>query len=216
MEPAKNRDLHYRGIWMENNIFEQIMEICSEKKVVSRCKKLSKKSKLTSGAVAGTLTELGYWLYVYGHIAEAIKVCEFSHIEEPKPGKVNYNIWDFVLWLWGLEAYIYHKQNAEERCNEIIVAMERVWSIPSGIFDTTEKISAHNRSIRNSLTYEDAINKNKIEEQLESNSKLGAAEYRFTALFHMIGYGVTGLYPHLEEHKAELEELIEQYIQFLK
>ncbi len=201
---------------MENNIFEQIMEICSEKKVVSRCKKLSKKSKLTSGAVAGTLTELGYWLYVYGHIAEAIKVCEFSHIEEPKPGKVNYNIWDFVLWLWGLEAYIYHKQNAEERCNEIIVAMERVWSIPSGIFDTTEKISAHNRSIRNSLTYEDAINKNKIEEQLESNSKLGAAEYRFTALFHMIGYGVTGLYPHLEEHKAELEELIEQYIQFLK
>ena len=201
---------------MENNIFEQIMEICSEKKVVSRCKKLSKKSKLTSGAVAGTLTELGYWLYVYGHIAEAIKVCEFSHIEEPKPGKVNYNIWDFVLWLWGLEAYIYRKQNAEERCNERIVAMERVWSIPSGIFDTTEKISAHNRSIRNSLTYEDAINKNKIEEQLESNSKLGAAEYRFTALFHMIGYGVTGLYPHLEEHKAELEELIEQYIQFLK
>lgn len=201
---------------MENNIFEQIMEICSEKKVVSRCKKLSKKSKLTSGAVAGTLTELGYWLYVYGHIAEAIKVCEFSHIEEPKPGKVNYNIWDFVLWLWGLEAYIYRKQNAEERCNERIVAMKRVWSIPSGIFDTTEKISAHNRSIRNSLTYEDAINKNKIEEQLESNSKLGAAEYRFTALFHMIGYGVTGLYPHLEEHKAELEELIEQYIQFLK
>ena len=201
---------------MENNIFEQIMEICSEKKVVSRCKKLSKKSKLTSGAVAGTLTELGYWLYVYGHIAEAIKVCEFSHIEEPKPGKVNYNIWDFVLWLWGLEAYIYRKQNAEERCNERIVAMERVWSIPSGIFDTTEKISAHNRSIRNSLTYEDAINKNKIEEQLESNSKSGVNEYRFTALFCMIGYGVTGLYPHLEEHKAELEELIEQYIQFLK
>lgn len=201
---------------MENNIFEQIMEKCSEKNVVSRCKKLSKKSKLTSGAVACTLTELGYWLYVYGHIDEAIKVCEFSHIEEPKPGKVNYNIWDFVLWLWGLEAYIYRKQNAEERCNERIVAMERVWSIPNGISDTTEKKLVSNRRIRDSLTYEDAIEKDKIEEQLESNSKSGANGYRFTALFRMIGYGVTGLYPHLEEHKAELEELIEQYIQFLK
>lgn len=108
------------------------------------------------------------------------------------------------------------KQNAEERCNERIAAMERVWSIPNGIFDTTEKKLAHNRRIRDGLTYEDAINKDKIEEQLELNSKSGANEYRFTALFRMIGYGVTGLYPHLEEHKAELEKLIERYIQFLK
>lgn len=201
---------------MENNTFEQIMEICSEQKVVSRCKKLSKKSKLTSEAVACTLTELGYWLYVYGHIAEAIKVCEFSHIEEPKPGRVNYNVWDFVLWLWGLEAYIYRKQNDEEKCNDRIEAMERVWSIPSGIFDTTEKMLAQTRRIRDGLTYEEAINKDKIEEELESNSKSGANKYRFTALFRMIGYGVTGLYPHLEEHKAELEELIDRYIQFLK
>lgn len=192
------------------------MEICSEKKVVSRCKKLSEKSMLTNMETARTLTELGYWLYVYEHIDEAIKVCEFSHIEEPKPGKVNYNIWDFVLWLWGLEAYIYHKQGDEEKCTERIVAMERVWSIPNGIFDTTEKKLAQNKRIRDDLTYEDAINKDKVDEQLESGSKSGANDYRFTALFSMIGYGVTGLYPHLEEHKAELEELIEQYIQLLK
>ena len=201
---------------MENNIFEQIMETCFEKKVVSRCKKLSKKSKLTNMETARTLTELGYWLYIYEHIAEAVKVCEFSHIEDPKPDKVNYNIWDFVLRLWGLEAYIYRKQGDEKKCAEIIAAMERVWSIPSGIFDTPEKMLAHNKKICDDLTYEDAINKDKINEQLEAGSKTGANDYRFTALFSMIGDGVTGLYPHLEEHKVELEEMIGQYIQFLK
>ena len=201
---------------MENNIFEQIMEKCSEKKVVSRCKKLSKKSKLTNMETARTLTELGYWLYIYEHTAEAVRICEFSHIEDPKPDKVNYNVWDFVLWLWGLEAYIYRKQGDEEKCAERIAAMERVWSIPSGIFDTPEKMQAHNKKLCDDLTYEDAINKNKIDEQLEAGSKTGANDYRFNALFMMIGYGVTGLYPHLEERKDELEEMIGQYIQFLK
>lgn len=201
---------------MESNIFNQIMETCPEKKVVSRCNKLSKKSKLTSGAVASTLTELGYWLYVYGHIDEAIKVCEFSHLDDPKPDKVNYNVWDFILRLWGLEAYIYRKQGEEEKCAERISAMERIWTIPNGIFDTAEKQMAQNKRIRDDLTYEDAINKDKVEEYVESGNKSWANDYRFTALYRMIGYGVTGLYPHLEEHKEELEQTIESYIQLLR
>ena len=36
------------------------------------------------------------------------------------------------------------------------------------------------------------------------------------SLYEMIGYGVTGLYPHLEKHKEELETKIEEYINFLK
>ena len=201
---------------MEDNIFEQITETCSEKKIVSRCKKLSKKSKLTNMETARTLTELGYWLYIYEHIAEAVRVCEFSHIEDPKPNKVNYNVWDFVLWLWGLEAYIYRKRGDEEKCAERVAAMERVWSIPSGIFDTPEKMVANNKKICDRLTFDDVINKAKIDEQLEAGSKTGANDYRFTALFSMIGYGVTGLCPQLEEHKAELEKTIDQYIQFLR
>ena len=201
---------------MENNIFEQIMETCSEKKIVSRCRKLSKKSKLTNMETSRTLAELGYWLYIYEHIDEALKVCEFSHLEEPQPGKINYNVWDFVLRLWGLEAYIYRKQGNKEMCTERIAAMERIWSTPNGVFDTPEKISAHHKRICDDLTFEDAINKDKIEEHLEAGSKSSANDYRFTALFKMIGDGVTGLYPQLEEHKAELEELIGQYIQLLK
>lgn len=201
---------------MESNIFEQIMETCSEKKVVSCCKKLSKKSKLTSGAVASTLTELAYWLYVYGHIDEALKVCEFSHIDIPKPDKVNYNVWDFVLWIWGLEAYIYRKQGDEGRCSERIEEMERVWLIPNGLDDTEEKRRKANTQVRNALTYEDAIEKDKIERELADGNKSWAKETRFLALYTMIGYGVTGFYPHLDEHKDELEEMIEEYIQLLR
>lgn len=51
----------------DSSLFEEIMKSCTEKKVVSRCKKLIKKCTLTSGAVATTLEELEYWLYIYEH-----------------------------------------------------------------------------------------------------------------------------------------------------
>lgn len=111
---------------------------------------------------------------------------------------------------------IYRKQGDEEKCAERIAAMERIWSIPSGIFDTTENQIAQKKSIRDDLTYEYAIYKDKIAEQIESGSKSLANEYRFNALYSMIGYGVTGLYPQLEEHKDELEQMIDDYIQLLR
>lgn len=62
---------------MESNIFNQIMETCPEKKVVSRCNKLSKKSKLTSGAVASTLTELGYCFMFTGILTRRSRYASF-------------------------------------------------------------------------------------------------------------------------------------------
>ena len=56
----------------------------------------------------------------------------------------------------------------------------------------------------------------KISDAVESGDKTLANGYRFDSLYEMIGYGVTGLYPHLEEHKEELETKIEEYINFLK
>lgn len=200
---------------MESSIFEQIKETCPERKVVSRCNNLLKKSRLTSGAVARTLTELGYWLYVYGYINEALKVCEFSHIEDPKVGDVNYNVWSFLLDLWGLEAYIYRKQGDEEKCRERITQIDRICSIPSGV-PTVEAQAKLNRQIRDGLTYEYAIREEKIKASIECGDKAGAKEWRFIALYSMIGRGVTGFYPHLEEHKDDLEEMINQYLQLLK
>lgn len=198
---------------MDHSLFEEIMESCTEKKVVSRCKKLSKKCTLTSMAVAATLTELAYWLYTYGHTGEALRVCEFSHIEEPKPFKVNYNVWDYILYMWGLEAYIYRKQGEEEKAAERIAAMERVWSTPTGIWNTPEIALYQHKLIRNRLSFDDATYREKIENAAAAGDKSHANALRHIALYRMIGYGATGLFPKLEERKEELEEMINDYIQ---
>ena len=54
---------------------------------------------------------------------------------------------------------------------------------------------------------------NKIE-RCDSNSS--ANGYRFIALSKMIGYGVTGFYPQLEEHKEELQRDMDEYINILR
>ena len=202
---------------MNNSIFLEIMNSCGEKKIISRCKKLDKKNALTSGAVATTLAELAYWLYIYDHEEKALMVCEFSHIDMPKAYKVNYNVWDYILWIWGLEAYIYRKKGNNERCESIIRKMISVWNIPSVQGeDSAEQIERSNMEKFNRLTFEDAIYAKKISDAVESRDKTLANGYRFDSLYEMIGYGVTGLYPHLEEHKEELETKIEEYINFLK
>lgn len=50
----------------------------------------------------------------------------------------------------------------------------------------------------------------KIEE-----SEQYANDYRFTALFPMIGYGSTGLYPNLSTHWEELQQDINNYVSIL-
>lgn len=201
---------------MDNSLFYEIMNNCTEKKVVSRCKKLMKKSALTSGAAATTLAELAYWLYVYGYSDEALQVCAFSHIEEPKPEKVNYNVWDFILYVWGLEAYIYRRQGKDEKAAERIAAMERVWSTPTGVWNTAEAAIAQHKLIRGRLSFDDAVRREKIESLIAAGDRSMASSYCFTALYKMIGYGATGLFPKLEERKEELEKMINDYIQMLR
>ena len=198
--------------FMDENIFEEIQQACTEKKIVSLCKKLQKKCSFTRGADIENLKDLAYWLYVYGHEEMAIRVCRYSHIEDPQPMKINFNVWDFILYIWGLEAYIYRKQGKESDCQERIDAMDRVWSIPTLHFDTVEKERANNQGIRNRLTYDVAISKKEIE---RCDSKSDANSYRFIALCKMIGYGVTGFYPQLEERKEELQKDIDEYINIL-
>ena len=135
----------------------------------------------------------------------------------PKAYKVNYNVWDYILWIWGLEAYIYRKKGNNERCESIIRKMISVWNIPSVQGeDSAEQIERSNMEKFNRLTFEDAIYAKKISDAVESGDKTLANGYRFDSLYEMIGYGVTGLYPHLEAHKEELETKIEEYINFLK
>lgn len=60
------------------------------------------------------------------------------------------------------------------------------------------------------FTYPDILRRKYIEEDSHY-----ANEYRFTALFKMIGYGATGLYPNLSAHWEELQQDINNYVSIL-
>ena len=86
-------------------LFESIMNSCPRKKVVSLCKKLIKKCSFNSGEDARNLCSLGYRLFIYGHIDEALAVSRYTH-NVPFPGRGVFNVWTFILCLWGLEVFI--------------------------------------------------------------------------------------------------------------
>ena len=90
-------------------MFESIMNSCPRKKVVSLCKKLIKKCSFNSGEDARNLCSLGYRLFIYGHIDEALAVSRYTH-NVPFPGRGVFNVWTFILCLWGLEVFILKAQ----------------------------------------------------------------------------------------------------------
>jgi len=55
-----------------------------------------------------------------------------------------------------------------------------------------------------------------IEKAEISGDKKRADNYRFHALYRMIGYGVTGFCPDLEENRLKLKEKINEYISCLR
>lgn len=195
-------------------LFEDIMMNHEEKKVVGLCKKLSKSCSFTKNADITSLCELAYWLYIYGRKEEALKVCEYANIEIPD--KINYNVWDFIIWIWGLEAYIYNEAGREDDKNFRIAQMKKVWSTPKGNGDTEEKAWKFHQKIMNRETLESICKTSKIEEASAANDKKSENIYRFTALYDMIGYGVTGFYPNLEDNKEKLSEKINEYIMRLR
>ena len=86
-------------------LFEDIMMEHDEKEIMRLCKKLNKSCSFTKNSDMATLCELAYWLYVFNDKENALKVCEYTNINIPIT--INYNIWDFILFIWGLEAHIY-------------------------------------------------------------------------------------------------------------
>ena len=50
-----------------------------------------------------------YWLYVAGDEEAVLMIAEYTH-DATFPGKAIYNVWDFILYIWGLEVYLYIKR----------------------------------------------------------------------------------------------------------
>ncbi len=69
---------------------------------------------------------------------------------------------------------------------------------------------------RSRFTYEDVINKERIDECLQEGNLSWANDRRFSALLGMIGEAETELYPLLNESKIKIEEKIVEYISELE
>jgi len=191
-------------------LFEEIMERQDDKKIVSLCKKLNKKCSFASGVDAANLCELAYRLYVMGAKEDALKVCEFTNIDIPE--KINYNVWDFILFIWGLEAYIYNEDGRSEDKENRVSLMKKVWSTPKNASDTEEKAWAFIQKIFARKTIDSVCDIKEIEEAMAEGDKKSANATRLTALYNMIGYGITGFCPELEKNNDELNTKIREYV----
>lgn len=186
-------------------LFESIQASRTEKKIVSFCKKLIKKCTFSSGADAQNLCELAYWLYIYGYTDDVLLICEITHDIE-FPGKGGFNVWDFILFIWGLEAHILKERAQIEKANDRIKKMDELWALSA-------KSAEQEAMRRNSITISDCAYEEKIADATSASS---ADRWRFLSLFGLIGYGVTGLFPCLQKEKASVEKLAEEYIERLK
>ncbi len=186
-------------------LFESIQATHTEKKIVSLSKKLIKRCTFNSGADAQNLCELAYWLYIYGYADDVLLVCEITHDIE-FPGKGGFNVWDYILFIWGLEAHILKERAQIEKANDRIKRMDELWKLSS-------KSAEQEAMRRNRVTISECAYEEKIANDTSASS---ADRWRFLSLFRLIGYGVTGLFPCLQKEKVAVDELAKEYIERLK
>lgn len=203
-----------KGANMGNYQFEELMLKYKEKNIIKLSKKLSKSFSLSKSKDVTVLCELAYWLYIYGYEDEILDIYSLVNIELPI--KVNFDIWTWILSIWGLQAYIY-EQNGEVIKKDIIVEkIKEVYSQPKREKETKQEAWEFFQRIANRQTFEEICNKRKIESCILENDKKLELGYRLSALYNMISYGVTGFYSDLEANKEKLKEEINDYIGKLK
>lgn len=195
-------------------LFEDIMMEHDEKEIMRLCKKLNRSCSFTKNSDMTTLCELAYWLYVFNDKENALKVCEYTNIDIPIT--INYNIWDFILVIWGLEAHIYYEYGRMDDKNFRISQIKKVRSTPKNKDETEESAWKFSQKIMNRVSFESACMIKNIEQDSVKDDIKKGNKYRLLALYNMIGYGVTGFYPDLEKNKDKLNSKINEYIMCLR
>lgn len=195
-------------------LFEDIMMEHDKKEIMRLCKKLNKSCSFTKNSDMVTLCELAYWLYVFNDKENALKVCEYTNIDIPLT--INYNIWDFILFIWGLEAHIYDEYGRMDDKNFRISQIKKVRSTPKNKDETEESAWKFSQKIMNRVSFESVCMIKNIEQDSVKDDIKKGNKYRLLALYNMIGYGVTGFYPDLEKNKDKLNSKINEYIMCLR
>lgn len=194
--------------------FDELSLKYKEKNIVKLCKKLSKSFALTRSKDMTNLYELAFWLYIYDYKDEILNIYNLVNIDIPE--KIDFNIWTWILSIWGLQAYIYETEGEINKKDEIVANMKRVYSVPRTKEDTQENTWKFYLKIAGRQTLESVSYEAEIERAIQNENKKGEEAYRFSGLCKMISYGVTGFYPHLVENRDKLEERIKEYIQYLR
>ena len=200
------------GRWKMN--FEELSLKYKEKNIVKLCKKLSKSFAITRSKDMTNLYELAFWLYIYDYKDEILNIYNLVNIDIPE--KIDFNIWTWILSIWGLQAYIYETEGEINKKDEIVANMKRVYSVPRTKEDTQENTWKFYLKIAGRQTLESVSYEAEIERAIQTENKKGEEAYRFSGLCKMISYGVTGFYPLLVENRDKLEERIKEYIQYLR
>lgn len=194
--------------------FDELSLKYKEKNIVKLCKKLSKSFALTRSKDMTNLYELAFWLYIYDYKDEILNIYNLVNIDIPE--KIDFNIWTWILSIWGLQAYIYETEGEINKKDEIVANMKRVYSVPRTKEDTQENTWKFYLKIAGRQTLESVSYEAEIERAIQNENKKGEEAYRFSGLCKMISYGVTGFYPLLVENRDKLEERIKEYIQYLR
>lgn len=200
------------GRWKMN--FEELSLKYKEKNIVKLCKKLSKSFALTRSKDMTNLYELAFWLYIYDYKDEILNIYNLVNIDIPE--KIDFNIWTWILSIWGLQAYIYESKGETNKKDEIVANMKKVYSVPRTKEDTEESTWKFYTRIAGRQTLESVSYANEIERAIQTENKKCEEAYRFSGLCEMISYGVTGFYPHLVENRDKLEDRIKEYVQYLR
>jgi hypothetical protein len=190
------------------SLFEEINSNCENKKVKSLCNKLNKKLSFKSGKDIENLCHLVYWLYILDKIELAKKCIQLTHEIQFNQ---NYNVWDFIHVIWGLEIRILQQDKNKKLIDEIIIEMDNNLKIPTKI-ETAERAQIRENKRRERFTLETITNKKQIEDDLSKGDIKNANEWRFISLFSLIGYTETGFYPKLNSEKDKIEKIIQKYI----
>jgi len=194
--------------------FDELSLKYKEKNIVKLSKKLAKSFALTRSKDMTNLHDLAFWLYIYDYKDEILNIYNLVNIDIPE--KIDFNIWTWILSIWGLQAYIYESEGEISKKDEIVANMKKVYSVPRTKEDTEESTWKFYTRIAGRQTLESVSYVDKIESAIQSGNKSSETAYRFSGLSNMISYGVTGFYPHLVENRDKLEEMIKEYIQYLR
>lgn len=187
-----------------DNLFDYIKDKYGQKKIQSLCKKLIKKCSFNSGTDARNLTDLAYWLFVYGYYDDVHLIYEYTK-QAKFPGKGIFSVWSPLHEIWGLEIYL--SPDEPERNAEIIAEVERHIRSAPVYNELAEKV----RRERIDFDFVSA------EKYFKSEDKSALSmDYRIIGLEGLIGITSIVIYPKLLADRQRINAKIEEYLSILR